>query len=124
MATSVNIIAGWQELNDAIAAAMQSIIEFLAEEPPSEDPASAFQQAQSQMLRLNRLSQEVAAAALQEIDDEIAASDLVDQINALSKEAKDEADALRNAAKTIQGIADVVGKIAGVITKVAGLPFL
>lgn len=124
MATQITDLPGWDETNDALALAMESALELLGTEPPSDDPASNFQQARAQVVRINEQSGRLAAAALQRIDDAIAASGLVAEITGLSNEAKEEAQRLKNAAKTVAGIAKAVDKVAGVVTKIAGLPFL
>lgn len=121
MTTSINTISGWNDLNEAVAAASEAALEILSEEPWSDDDESAYVQAERALLALNKLSDRIAAMAMQEIDDEIAESGLVDEINALAKEAKDEANAIKVAADKVTAFADLVGKIAGIVTKVAGL---
>jgi len=124
MATNISDLPGWDEANDALALAMESALEFIGTQPPSDDPASDFQQARAQVVRINQQSGRLAAAALERIDDVIAASGLIAEITGLSNEAKEEAQRLKNATKTVAGIARAVDKAAGVVTKIAGLPFL
>lgn len=121
MTTTINTIAGWDQARQALISANDFITEFRDEQPLSQDPDSPRQQAQRALERLNDLTLDLYAAELQEIDDEIAASGIVDEINELAKEAKNEADALKNAADKIKAFADLIGKIAGVVTKIAGL---
>jgi hypothetical protein len=124
MATNLNSFGFWAETRNALVAAVGATSQFLVDEPTSDDPNSGYRLAKAEMKRLLDALERLAILGLKQIDDEIAASNLVKDLDAFSKEAKEEADRLKNAAKTIQEIADVVGKITGVVTKIAGLPFL
>ena len=124
MTVKVNRLDAWEEARQALARNLASTLEFLAVEPASADPDSGFQRAQRETDRILAETRKLAVAGLREIDDEIAAGDLVGRIATLSKEARDEAERLKRAIKTIDGIVKAVDKAAGVVTKIAGLPFL
>lgn len=61
---------------------------------------------------------------MKQIDAAIASGGQIAQLNALAKEAKQEAELIKNAAKTIDGITKAVDLVAGVVELFNALPFL
>lgn len=124
MPTNANSLAVWTETNQTLTDDLNSVLELLAREPFSADPASPHVRAQKERERLVNAMQRHAVLGMKLIDDEIAAGPLVGEINDLSKEAKREAELIKNAAKTIDGITKAVDLVAGVVDKFNALPFL
>lgn len=122
----INIIdvAAYEEANDALVDILKMAREFRRSATPSRDPESDYQRAGALAAQINDLIGQLATFELQRIDDDIARSGIVDDINDLSKEAKQEADRLSRVTKTIARITKVLDMVAGVVTKIAGLPFL
>lgn len=124
MATQTNTLSAWTENRDTLTDNLQSILAFLQKEPFSADPASAYVKAQKRQDQTLDDLRRLAVVGIKQIDDAIAASDVVQQINTLSKQARQEADKLKNAAKTIDGISKAVDLAAGVVAKFNALPFV
>jgi hypothetical protein len=124
MATNVNSLAAWAETRDTLGENLHSVLELLAHAPFSADPASVYVRAESEQTRLLGEMRRHAVAGIRQIDDAIAASGVIGEINGLSAEARREADLIKNAAKTIDGITGAVNLVAGVVAKFASLPFL
>ena len=124
MAVNINGLEAWTQTKETLSENLHSTLELLASAPFSDDPASPYARAQAEQSRLLDAMQRHAVAGIRQIDETIAASGIVAEIGALSKEAKAEADALKNAAKTIDGITQAVNLVAGVVAKFAALPFI
>ncbi|MFL6844501.1 MAG: hypothetical protein ACJ8ER_06435 [Allosphingosinicella sp.] len=124
MATKINSLDAWVATRNALAQDLSSTLEFLSTTPFSSDPASDFQQAKAQRDRIIDQLQQLAVAGIEQIDEAIAAGPLLQQIGDLAQQANKEADALKNATKTVTKIASVVDQAAGVVTKIAQLPFV
>ena len=124
MATKVNSLPVWIQIRDALADDLSSTLEFLANAPFSADPASDFQQAKQQRDRIIDEMQQLAVLGIKEIDAEIASGELVQQIEGLAAKADQEANALKNAAKTIGKISSVVDTATSAVVQIGKLPFL
>lgn len=124
MATKTNSLDAWKQTRNTLAQNLASTLEFLSTEPFSADPNSAFKQAKKQRDRILDEIERLAVAGIKQIDDEIAAGDLVERLNDLAKEADEEADRLKDAVKTIDKITKAVDVAASVVTKITQLPFL
>jgi hypothetical protein len=124
VATKIKSLDAWVATRNALAQDLSSTLEFLSTTPFSNDPASDFQQAKAQRDRIIDQLQQLAVAGIEQIDEAIAAGPLLQQIGNLASEANKEADALKNATKTVTKIASVVDQAAGVVTKIAQLPFV
>lgn len=124
MATKTNDLDAWKLTRNTLAQNLASTMEFLATEPFSTVPNSAFQKARAEQDRILAEIKRLAVAGIGMIDDAIAAGDLVERINGLAKEADEEADRLKDAVKTIEGITKAVDVAAGVVTRFTQLPFL
>jgi len=124
MAVNINGLAAWTETRETLSENLHSVLELLARAPFSEDPASPYARAQAEQSRLLEAMQRHAVAGIRQIDDAITASGLLGEVDALSKEAKAEADRLKNIAKTIDGITRAVNLVSGVVAKFAALPFI
>jgi seryl-tRNA synthetase len=124
MATKTNNLDAWKQTRNALAQNLASTLEFLSTEPFSADPNSDFRKARAQRDRISDEIERLAVDGIKMIDDQIAASDLVKRLNALAKEADEEADRLKEAIKTVDKITKAVDVAAGVVTKITQLPFL
>ena len=124
MAVDVNQLEPWRETRNTLAEDLQIVFEFLVTVPASEAPESDYQKAQRQVDRLLAEMRRHAVTGLNAIDEEVAEGDLVARIAALSREAREEAERLKEAVKTIERITAAVDKVAGVVGKIAQLPFL
>ena len=124
MPTKVKSLAGWIQARNILIENLSSTFALLETAPFSEDANSDFVRGNAEADRIQEQLRKLAVAGLKRVDDAIASGDLVAEIAALSKEARKEADRLKNAAKTIAGIAKAVDMASGVVTKIAGLPFL
>jgi len=121
MAIKTNSLDAWKQTRNTLAQNLASTLEFLSTEPFSADPNSDFRKARAQRDRILEEIERLAVAGIQEIDDQIAAGDLVSRLNDLAKEADEEADRLREAAKTVDKITKAVDMAAGVVTKITKL---
>ncbi len=124
MSIKVNTLGAWTQVRNTLVQNLQSTLAFLEDEPFSADPASAFQQAEDQADKLLVQLRALAVTGLKQIDEQVAQGTLLADITAAATEAKKEADKLKNAAKTIDGIVRVVDGITSIVTKIGGLPFL
>ncbi|HMG48679.1 MAG TPA: hypothetical protein VK614_14620 [Allosphingosinicella sp.] len=124
MPTNIIDVAAYEEANEVLVDALKMARDFRRSATPSVDPASDFKRAGALASEINDLIGQLARLELRQIDDAIAQSGLVDDINELSKEAKHEAERLGRVTKTIARITKVFDMVAGVVTKIAGLPFL
>jgi hypothetical protein len=124
MATKVNSLEAWNETRNTLVENLGVTYAFLVDEPTSDDPTSGYRRGKAEVRRILDELERLSIVGLKQIDDQIAASSLIADITGLAREAKQEADRIKNAAKTIAGIAKAVDMIAGVVTKIAGLPFL
>ena len=122
MATKTNDLDAWKQARNTLAQNLASTLEFLATEPFSADPNSAFKRARKQRDRILAEIKRLAVAGVKLIDDEIAAGDLVERLKDLAKEAEKEADRLKEAVKTIDKITKAVDVAAGVVTKITSCP--
>ena len=124
MATKVNSLDAWIQARNTLAQDLTSTLELLSTEPFSADPKSDFQQLKRQRDRIMDQMQKLAVAGIKQIDAEIAGGTLVQQIGDLAKEAEDEANRIKESAKTVTRIAGAVDKAAAVVTQITQLPFL
>jgi hypothetical protein len=124
MATKVNSLDAWIQARNALAQDLASILELLATEPFSADPASDFQQAKGQRDRIMNQMQKLAVAGIRQIDAEIAAGQQVQQIQDLANDAEDEANKIKGAVKTVGKITKAVDLATNVVTKITQLPFV
>lgn len=124
MAIDINSLGAWTETNDTLTEDLHSALELLAHAPWSADPASPYVCGEREQQRILAAMRLHAVAGLKQIDAEIAAGTLIAEINALSAQARHEADLIKNAAKTIQGITKAVDLVTGVVGKFNALPFL
>ena len=124
MDVNISSLGFYEDVYQTLQRAMRWALEVQLRAERSPDPDSDYQRARAIEDEINQLVRRLALMDLQRIDEEIAKSGIVAEIGELTKEAKEEADAIDNATKTVKRIADVVGKIAGVVTKISGLPFL
>jgi hypothetical protein len=124
MAIKVNVLGAWTQTRNTLVQNLTSTMELQQNAPFSQDPASDFVQAGAQADRIQDQIRIHALSGLKQIDNAVAAGKLVKDISDLSKQAKVEADRIKNAAKTVAGITKAVDLVAGVVTKIAGLPFL
>lgn len=124
MTTKTNDLEAWKQTRNTLAQNLASTLEFLSTEPFSADPDSPFKRAKKQRDRILDEIERLAVIGIKRIDDEIAAGDLVERLNDLATEADEEADRLKEAAKTIDKITRAVDVAAGVVTKFTQLPFL
>lgn len=124
MATKTNDLDAWKLTRNTLAQNLASTLEFLSTEPFSADPNSAFKQAKKQRDRILDEIERLAVAGIQQIDDQIAAGDLVKQLTDLAKDAEAEADRLKEATKTIAKITKAVDTATAVVTRITQLPFV
>ena len=124
MATKINVLGAWTQTRNTLVQNLTSTFDLLQDAAFSTDPASDFVRGNAEADRIQDQIRQLALLGLKQVDDAIAAGTIVQDINDLSKKAKVEADRLKNAVKTIGGIAKAVDMAAGVVTKIAGLPFL
>jgi hypothetical protein len=124
MPTKINSLDEWVQTRNALAQDLSSALEFETHQSFSTDPNSDFQKSKQQRDRILGELKRLAVAGIQQIDDQIAAGTLVQQIKAMAKDAQDEADKLKDATKTIDKITKAVDVAAGVVTKITQLPFL
>ena len=123
MATNVDNLDAWSETRNALVGDLGATYTFLVDEPTSDDPNSGYRRGKAETRRILDAMERHSILGLRQIDDQIAASDLVAEITKLAHEANQEAERLKNAAKTIEGIVNAVDMATGVVTKIAGLPF-
>jgi uncharacterized protein YchJ len=97
---------------------------FLESAPYSADPASPYQQAEARSQEILSQLRALAVLGLKQLDAQIAAGPEIAQIESAARQAKQEADALQNAAKTIGSITTAVNAATSVVTQLSGLPFL
>ena len=124
MPTTANSLEAWTDTNDALTENLRSVLELLEHEPWSADPASPYVRAENEQQRLLAAIQRHAVTGMKQIDAAIASGGQIAQLNALAKEAKQEAELIKNAAKTIDGITKAVDLVAGVVELFNALPFL
>jgi methionine synthase II (cobalamin-independent) len=124
MATNTNSLDAWKQTRATLAQNLASTLDFLSTEPFSADPSSAFAKARAQEDRILDEIERLAVAGIKQIDDQIAAGDLVERITDLAKQAEDEANRLKDAVKTIDKITKAVDTATGVVTQITQLPFL
>ena len=124
MAVELNSLAAWTQANAALAGTLQATMAFLEDAPYSADPASPYQQAQAKSRTLLSQLRALSVLGLKQLDAQIAAGPQVAEIETAARQAKQEADALQNAAKTIGTITSAVNAATSVVTKLSGLPFL
>lgn len=124
MAIKVNVLGAWTQTRNTLVQNLTSTMALQLDAPFSQDPASDFVQANVQADRIHEQIRVHALSGLKQIDAAIAAGTLVKDISALSKQAKVEADRIKNAAKTVGGIVKAVDLVAEVVGKIAKLPFL
>ncbi|MCJ2189170.1 hypothetical protein [Novosphingobium beihaiensis] len=87
---------------------------------PTSDYRTALGLINATLLQLRAL----AVNTLKAIDDAIANSNMVAELNAKADAAKKEAEALTKVAHRIDEIAGILAKVTAVVTGIAGLPFL
>ncbi|HEY0044081.1 MAG TPA: hypothetical protein VGB62_05980 [Allosphingosinicella sp.] len=124
MAIKVNSMAAWSQARAALVENLSSTMELLEDAPYSDDPQSPYQQAEAQSQRILGDLKTLAVAGLKQIDAQIASGGVVAQIAAQAAQAKQEADLLANAAKTIGKITKAVDLASSVVTKISALPFV
>lgn len=124
MAIKTDTLGAWIQTRNTLVQNLVTTMEFRAPLPNSGDPGSDFAKANAQIDRLTNQILELALVGLKQVDDAIASGTLVQDIAALSKEAKKEADRIKRATRTIQDIVKAIDMVTGVVTKILGLPFL
>jgi hypothetical protein len=124
MAIEMNSLAAWTQTRAALVATLQATMALLENEPYSADPASTYQQAEAQSQDIFAQLRALAVVGLKQLDAQIAAGPQVAAIETAARQAKQEADALQNAAATIASITSAVNAATSVATKLSGLPFL
>ena len=124
MAVQLKTLGAWAQTRNTLVQDLTMSMQVLQSAPFSDDPASDFQKATATDTQILEALRRHAVLGIEQIDDAIAAGPLVEQINALSKAAKKEADRIQAIAHTINDIAGAVDKVTGVVTKFAALPFI
>jgi hypothetical protein len=121
MATSMTNLEAWNDTKQALSENLHSVLALLVSAPFSTDPSSDYVRGHAEENRIVMEMKRHARLGIQLVDDEIAASGVVDQINAEAREAKQEADRIKDAAKSIDEISNAVDMVTGVVTKIAAL---
>jgi hypothetical protein len=124
MAIKVNSMAAWSQARAALVETLSSAMELLQDADYSDDPQSPYQLAEAQSQRILTELRTLAVAGLKQIDDEIASGGVVAEIAAQAAEAKQEADLLANATKTVGKITSAVDLASNVVSKIGALPFV
>ena len=124
MAVQLKTLGAWAQTRNTLVQDLTMSMQVLQSAPFSDDPASDFQKATATDGQILEALRRHAVLGIEQIDDAIAAGPLVEQINALSKAAKKEADRIQAIARTIDDIAGAVDKVTEVVTKFAALPFI
>lgn len=124
MATTIEESDLWNDAYSALGNVLWIVRKKLETQPPSQDPQSDYAKLKAASKRINDEMFVMSHVGLRQVDDSIAASQLVSQLKAESKRAKEEAGKLKAATATIDKITGVIDKAAGVLAKIVGLPFL
>lgn len=90
----------------------------------SEDENSEFVKANLVVDDLLELLKDHAVIGLKAFDEEIADSGLIERLAKLSKEAKAEADRIKEAVERVDDFAAALAKVTEVVGELTGLPFV
>lgn len=114
----------WKDARAALGHVLELIFKKLETEPWSANPQSDYAKLDAASTRIIDELFVLSRIGLRQVDDAIAASQVVSKLKAEAKQAKAEAGKLKAATAKVDEITGVIGKAAGVLTKVVGLPFL
>jgi hypothetical protein len=121
MPVILKTLPAYRDSRNGLVEAMGAAERVLAVSPFSADPASPYQSANRALAAGAIQLRILAFNALRAIDEEIAAGDLVADLNAQAKAAHDEADDIAETAEQIEKAAAVIDRISGIVTGIAGL---
>lgn len=124
MAILLKTLPAYRETRNALVEAMGAAERVMAVSPFSADPASPYQQANQALANGAIQLRALAFNALQALDEQIAAGDLVASLSARAKAAHEEANDIADTAGTIEKIVGIIDRIAGIVVKISELPFL
>lgn len=122
--TQLRALPAYGDTRNAIAEIMGITGRLRMTKPYSSDEASDYQQLSAVLNKSARQLRALAMLSLQELDQQVANSTLVGDLNEAAKDAINEAERIAEAAATVDKIIKVLDEITGLVTKISGLPFL
>lgn len=114
-----------QKLSNARRRAREAMAPAFAAafEKSQDDTLSAAQQAKyvEELRKLTNAQIKLTDLELKSLNDAVANSGIVDQLSKRSKAVLDDANKLKDLARTIDEVADTVGKVTNLVSGLAGL---
>ncbi len=124
MSKTMTTFGPWIQTKNVIVNVLAMVWDYANAQPYSEEETSEFVKANKVIDDLLDLLKEHAMQGLKSFDEEIAESNLVDELKRLSKEAKAEADRIKKATKSIEKFTEALNKVTKVVEAIPGLPLL
>lgn len=121
MTKHANTLGSWQQTRNVLVQTLAMNTDAKVTTAFSKDKDSDFQKLQQNIdTTLEKLS-EHALNGLRIVDDAIATGSVLNNLKRASQAAKDEADKIKKATKSIAKLTGLVNLVSSVVTKVAGI---
>jgi hypothetical protein len=117
-------VSGFAEAEEVLAYLSRALNNKLNQSEPSADPGSDFKRLDDALRKVLDARLALAAARLRNINDDIANSGIVAEIEAAAADAKKEADRIKRATKVVSDMIAFVDQVtegAGLIGKILSL---
>lgn len=124
MAIVFKDVSGFAEAEDVLTYLSRALNNKLNQSEPSADPGSDFKRLDDALRKVLDARLALAAARLRDINDDIANSGIVGEIEAAAADAKKEADRIKRATKVVSEMVAFVDQVtegAGLIGKILSL---
>lgn len=122
--TEFKDIPSFQTAEEVLVYLSKALNNLLNLAAPDPDPSSDFMRLNTTLQKVLKARTKLAAARLKQIDQAIADSGIIDQIDAAAADAKKEADRIKRAAKVVNdiiGFVDEITKSVGLVGKILSL---
>lgn len=122
--TELKDIPSFQTTEEVLVYLSKALSNLLNLAEPNPDSGSDFMRLNATLQKVLRARAKLAAARLKQIDQAIADSGIIDQIDAAAADAKKEADRIKRATKVVNdivGFVDEITKSVGLVGKILSL---
>lgn len=122
--TELKDIPSFQTTEEVLVYLSKGLSNLLNLAEPNPDSGSDFMRLNATLQKVLRARAKLAAARLKQIDQVIADSGIIDQIDAAAADAKKEADRIKRATKVVNdivGFVDEITKSVGLVGKILSL---
>jgi len=124
MSKTMTTFGPWVQTKNVIVNVLAMVWDYANSQPYSEEEDSDYMKANKIIDDLLDLLKDHAVQGLKSFDEEVAESNLIDELKRFSKEAKVEADRIKKTTKNIEKFTEVLGKLTKVVEAIPGLPFI